>query len=375
MKAPTHTKKDVSIAATRSARGGALDLTKRGWVAREFQSLLEAAPDAMLMVNSTGKIVQVNAQAEKLFGYDRNELMGESLETLVPERFRTRHAEECAGFFAQMHVRPMGTGLVLTGLRKQGDEFPTEIMLSPVATAEGTLVLAAIRDVTERMRAEEAIQRMNEALEEQTKRIAHAIHDESGQLLASVHIALEEAVKDLPAKARKRLQKVKQLLDKIEEQLRQFSHELRPTILDDLGLVPALDFLVKSVSRRTRLSITTECAKDVRFAPPVETALYRIAQAALTNVARHAKASTVKIRIQTDDGKVHCSIKDDGVGFDLLSVLDRRGHRGLGLTGIQARLDALGGTFVVHTSPGHGTELVVTLPLEKQNGAPNHSGR
>ena len=375
MKVPTRKKKDASVAHTRPAQGNAPDLEVQKRARQQFQGLLEAAPDAMLMVNPAGKITLINAQAEKLFGYDRNELVGESLEALVPKRFRSRHAEQCAGFFAHVDVRPMGTGLVLTGLRKQGDEFPTEIMLSPVATTEGTLVLAAIRDVTERIRAEEAVQRMNDALEEQAKRIAHSIHDESGQLLASAHIALEEAAGGLPAKARNRLQKVKRLLDKAEEQLRQFSHELRPTILDDLGLVPALVFLAKSVSRRARLHITTECTQDVRFAPPVETALYRIAQAALTNVARHAKASTVNIRIQTADGKVRCSIKDDGVGFDLLSVLDRRGQRGLGLIGIQARLDALGGTFVVHTSPGHGAELVVTLPLEKQNAAPNHSGR
>ena len=202
---------------------------------------------------------------------------------------------------------------------------------------------------------------MNEALDQQTTRIAHALHDESGQLLASVHIALEEVAGQMPAGARARFQKVKHLLDQIEDQLRRFSHELRPTILDDLGLVPALEFLAQSVSKRTGMAVTVECSKDGRFAPPVEAALYRISQEALTNVARHAKASQVNIQIQSEAEMITGSIKDNGRGFDTAAVL-RKGRRGFGLHGVQARIEALGGTFFISSKPRQGTTLRFTIP-------------
>ena len=205
-------------------QGIARDITERARAARIFRDLLEAAPDGMVVIDRQTRMILVNAQAERLFGYQREELLGKGLEILVPERFRERHRAQCEKFFAEVRVRPMGTGLALVGLRKGGDEFPAEISLSPLEAEGGTLVLAAIRDVTEQKRAEEAIQRMNEALEEQAKRIANALHDESGQLLASVHIALGELAGDMSPEARKGLQNVKQLLDQIEEQLRQFSH-------------------------------------------------------------------------------------------------------------------------------------------------------
>jgi signal transduction histidine kinase len=212
--------------------------------------------------------------------------------------------------------------------------------------------------------ANSALRQLTEKLEEESKRIAHSLHDEAGQFLACVHIAIEEVARDLPAPARDRLREVRALLDRIESQLRRLSHELRPTILDDLGLVPALEFLSEGISSRNGLSIAVEGQKIGRLPASIETVLYRSVQEALNNVVKHARANHASVEIQRGGGSVRCSIRDNGVGFDVEPEIGKKGGRGLGLVGIRERIAVLGGSVAVSSAPGRGTEMIITIPLE-----------
>ena len=211
------------------------------------------------------------------------------------------------------------------------------------------------------------LRRVNETLEQEVKRIAHAVHDEAGQLLVVVHLAMAEISRELPPAMQGKIKDVTGLLHKVEEQLRALSHELRPTILDDLGLVPAVRFLTEGVSKRFGLLIHVEARLDSRLLPAIETALYRIVQEALNNITKHAGAKNVWIQLDGDQKKVGCSIRDDGGGFHVQTRLKAIGNMGLGLIGIQERLSALGGTLHIESEPGRGTHLLITIPRENSN--------
>jgi signal transduction histidine kinase len=193
------------------------------------------------------------------------------------------------------------------------------------------------------------------------------VHDEAGQLLVAVHLALADVARELPELQKERVERIEELLNQVEKQLRRYSHELRPTVLDDLGWIPAIRFLAEGVSKRANLSIQIKTRVAGRLPGPIEIALYRIVQEALTNAAKHSKASRVCIRIGRKNRLFCCSIEDDGVGFDVRAVQSDGKRRGLGLTGMQERLNGIGGTLSIDSARGRGTRLLIQLPTEATN--------
>ncbi len=212
--------------------------------------------------------------------------------------------------------------------------------------------------------ANAALHRLNETLEEETKRIAHMLHDDATQLLAAVHIALADLMDDLPSSMSARVQEVRGHLDQIEAQLRRISHELRPTMLDDLGLMPALEFLAEGISKRMSLPIFMEGSTNGRLPSSIETTIYRIVQEALVNAAKHARATRTMVHVAREPYIVHCAIRDNGCGFDVHATLNKKGQRGLGLIAIRERINAVGGTLKINSSAQRGTEMLVSIPLE-----------
>jgi signal transduction histidine kinase len=213
-----------------------------------------------------------------------------------------------------------------------------------------------------------ALRQLNEKLEREMQRISLAVHDEAGQLLYAARLAMSTAAEGAIPPLQQRLAEIGAILNQAEQQLRQVSHDLRPTILDDLGLVPALKFLAEQVSRSTGISVHLKSSVENRFAANIKTALYRIVQEALTNVTRHSLAKNVTIELRREPTKLTCLVQDDGVGFDP-GVLWSRGGRGMGLTGIRERTVALGGRLQIHSQPRRGTELLVEIPLKRRSAA------
>src|SRR5437588_2902653 len=219
-----------------------------------------------------------------------------------------------------------------------------------------------IREQQEAIRGARVWRDLNETMENEAKKIAHALHDEAGQLLASVHIALADIAEKLPLRHRERLNEVKWLLDKIETELRDFAHELRPMVLDRLGLQPALQFLAENVCRRAGVAIAVSGELDARLAPAVEITLYRIAQEALNNVVKHARARTANIEVSHTAERVSCTVREDGVRAPANRL---EGGTGLGLVGIRERLGALGGSVHIASQPGGGTTVRAEIPLRR----------
>lgn len=357
------------------------DITARKRAEEKFKGLLESAPDAMFIVDSQGKIQIVNSQAEILFGYPREELFGQTIEMLIPKRFRGKHLAHRTDYFSDPKTRTMGVGLELYGLRKDQREFPVDISLSPLETEEGILTITAVRDTTERKRAEDLLRRSEtrlraltnrlvETQENERRHIARELHDEFGQMLTGLKMNLE-TLEQSTNDANENVVEAKTLVIELVEKVRSLSRDLRPSILDDLGLLPALLSLIERFTTHTKILVDFKQhgLNDQRFPSKIEITIYRIVQEALTNIARYAHVNEASVWIQVERDRIQLEIADQGTGFDVESVSAAGVSNGL--VGMSERALSVGAVLTIKSTPGGGTRLSAQIPLDPSPKSPS----
>jgi len=339
-----------------------------------FRGLLEAAPDAIVVVDQSDRIVLINSETERLFGYKREEVLGREMEMLVAKRFRSEHRKHRMEFFAKPSVRPMVAKLELSGLRKTGTEFPVEISLSPMETEEGMLVTSAIRDITERKRAEEALaqvsHRLIEAQEQERTRIARDLHDDMGQRLALLTAELDQLqldVPDLPAEVRRRMSMLQEQTSGIANDIQTLSHELHSSKLECLGIAAGMRSFCQEFGEQQNVKIDfkTHGLSD-NLPRDISLNLFRVLQEALHNSAKHSGARHVEVVLQGTPEQVHLTVSDAGRGFDSQAA---KQSRGLGLVSMEERIKMLHGTFSIDSRPNNGTTVHAAVPLNVRSAS------
>ncbi|MGO4762287.1 PAS domain S-box protein [Cupriavidus sp. 2KB_3] len=343
-----------------------------------FSAIVRTSMEAIVSVNEGQSIVLFNPMAEALFGISASEAVGKPLDLLIPSRFRASHVTHVKRFgVTGVSDRQMGQQRTLFGLRRDGSEFPIEASISQTSDSQGRkLFTVMLRDVTERVRAEARLRHSREELqalsdsilstrEEEKRRVARELHDDIGQRLSALKMDLVMLEDDLRREGAStgscsQAAAMHAGLDAAIAAVRQISADLRPALLDELGLTAALDWLGKDFSHRYAISVDTHVPDHVEVSDQAATAVFRIVQEALNNVVHHANASRVWIDLhQADDDHV-LSVRDDGDGWD--GEIKDPARRSFGLLGIRERARLLGGTLSLANTPGRGFELSLRFP-------------
>lgn len=339
-----------------------------------FRGIFEFAPDTIVLINEKGLIARVNSQSREMFGYQPEELKNQPLEILLPERLHAQSEKYRREFRSNQSVRSAETGLELVGRRKEGEEFPIEVRISPVSAGAEQFLIVVIRNITRRKRDETVLRefaerqkklsrRLLEVQETERRSIALELHDEIGQKLTGLKLALELSARQ-PGRSTEAISQAQLLVNELMNQTRQLSLALRPATLDHLGLLPALVWHFRQFTQQTKIEVefNHENLEHRRFDAPIETAVYRVVQEALTNVARHAgNVSAVGVRIWIDCDCLTLQIEDDGRGFAPEKVFAE--ITSTGLTGMRERINLLGGNFHLESKIGGGTKLIAELNL------------
>ena len=334
-----------------------------------YRELFENAKDAIYVHDLDGNYIRINRAAEDLSGYTREEIVGHNFTEFISKE----HVKFVQDRFCSKLAKKGETTYEVDVIAKDGRRVPVEV--SSRAIYENGLVVGiqgTARDITERKAAQDTLQMFSrqliEAQEDERRRISRELHDQIGQILTAVKMnlhAVQQFCKNSEAGSH-----VKDNIEAVDEALRllrDLSVDLRPPVLDDLGLVTALRWYADRFARRTGLDIDVIVDlpdHDRRFSRELETACFRIAQEALTNVARHAKASQILVQLARDENVLVLTVKDDGVGFDPEHLRKRAPRATLGLVSMQERAHAAGGKIDIDTIDGNGTEIRLTVPLD-----------
>ena len=347
-----------------------------------LRGILDSAMDGIITVDDQQKIVLFNSAAEEMFGCPQEQAIGSPLAWFIPDRYRdahTRHVEEFGS--TGITSRRMGGARVVTGLRRNGEEFPIDASISQLVEGNAKFYTVILRDVSERVQALDSLARSKEELrllagaaisarEHEQKRIARELHDELAQSMSVLKMditLIRASGSDGDAARGKRLDRMEAQVDTTIAAMRRIAADLRPLVLDDLGLAAALGSLVNNFRREGMRCELTLPAENLELPAAHASAVFRIVQESLTNVSKHAKASRVDVAVAIDGDNVDVKIVDDGVGFP--SDAPRKAES-YGLLGVRERAYLLGGEAHVMSAPGLGTRVEVRLPVAKPSQVP-----
>jgi PAS domain S-box-containing protein len=330
-------------------------------VLQESQSALanfiEAAMDAVIIINEDQLVTTFNPAAERMFGYIEANIIGQPLSKLLPERFRGNHSDHVRTYGqTKVTTRRMGNLGALFGRRANGEEFPIEVSILQAKISNELVYAAIIRDITERNQKETLLQK--QATLAERNRLARELHDAITQTLFSASVIAETTpriwLKD-PALAQQNMENLSFMLRGALAEMRTLLLELRPEALSGQTLDQLLQTLVEAAQTRTRAPISLVNNGNCTLPEDVTRGLYRIAQESINNVLRHAEATEVGIALDCSQSGIELRICDDGRGFNPSTI--PAGHFGLGF--MAERIEKIGGTLSIDSKPGEGTQIVV----------------